>query len=77
MTHKTDGPLAVEVIADNSGKYVGNALRFDTVDEAWAWKDRILARAAIDPPDMPPQGGTTDDDRTLLTWWLTCAEEGT
>lgn len=36
-TRKTDGPLAVEVIADNSGKYVGNALRFDTVDEAKAY----------------------------------------
>jgi uncharacterized membrane protein len=50
---------------------------FDTVDEAWAWKDRILARAAADPPDMPPLGGTTEDDREKLVWWLECADEGT
>jgi hypothetical protein len=45
MAHKTDGPLMVEVIADNSGKFCGNALRFDTLDEArhyavdlsWRW----------------------------------------
>lgn len=45
MAHKTEGPLKVEVVADNSGKYCGNALRFDTLDEAkryaadlaWRW----------------------------------------
>ena len=37
MANKTVGPLKVEVIADNSGKYVGNALRFDTVEEAKAY----------------------------------------
>jgi hypothetical protein len=50
---------------------------FDTVDDAWAQRDRILARAAIDTPEMPPLGGTTDDDRARLKIWLTCAEEGT
>jgi hypothetical protein len=47
------------------------------VDDAWAQRDRILARAAIDTPEMPPLGGTTDDDRARLKIWLTCAEEGT
>ncbi len=50
---------------------------FDTVDEAWTWKERILERAAVDPPTMPPMGGTTEDDRAKLTFWLTCADEGT
>jgi uncharacterized membrane protein len=50
---------------------------FDTVGDAWAQRDRILARAAIDPPEMPPLGGTTADDRARLKIWLTCAEEGT
>lgn len=50
---------------------------FDTVDECWTWSARILARAAAADPTMPPQGGVTDDDRQLLTWWLTCSEEGT
>lgn len=54
-----------------------DAVIFDTVDDAWAFKERILVRAAIDVPDMPPQGGTTADDRTLLMYWLNCAEEGT
>ncbi len=49
---------------------------FDTVDEAWTWADRILARAASDPPSMPPAGGVTEDDRTRLTWGLSCGEEG-
>ena len=50
---------------------------FDTVDEAWAWADRILARAGSDPATMPPQGGVDEDDRQRLIWWLTCAEPGT
>jgi mono/diheme cytochrome c family protein len=54
-----------------------DSVTFDDVDQAWSWSDRILVRAAADPPDMPPEGGTTDDARTLLKYWLTCAEEGT
>ncbi len=49
---------------------------FDTVDDAWAWSDRILARAAGENPSMPPAGGVTDDDRTRLSWWLACGEPG-
>jgi hypothetical protein len=44
MAHKTVGPLAVEVIADSSGKYVGNALRFDTVDEAKSYGADLFMR---------------------------------
>lgn len=49
---------------------------FDTAAAVWALKDRVLARAAIDTPDMPPLGGTTEDDRYLLEVWLTCGVEG-
>jgi uncharacterized membrane protein len=50
---------------------------FDTVDEVWAWRDRILERSASEPPTMPPAASTTADDRTRLRWWLECAEAGT
>jgi hypothetical protein len=50
---------------------------FDTKADAWAWRDRILERSAVDPPTMPPAGGTSADDRVRLRWWLTCAPEGT
>ena len=50
---------------------------FDTVEDVWTHADRILARAAVDPPTMPPSGGTSEEDRTKLSWWLTCAEPGT
>ena len=50
---------------------------FDTVEEIWAWKERILARAASEPATMPPAGGTSAEDRQKLRWWLECAEEGT
>lgn len=50
---------------------------FDTVDQAWEWSDRILARAAGDPPTMPPEGGVSEDDMVKLAWWLRCAEPGT
>lgn len=47
------------------------------VDAAWLWAGRILARAATEPPTMPPMAGTTADDRHRLLVWLTCAEPGT
>ena len=50
---------------------------FDTVDDAWAWRERILARSTGDNPTMPPSGGVDEDDRTKLDWWLNCAEPGT
>jgi uncharacterized membrane protein len=46
---------------------------FDTEADAWAWSDRILARAASEPPTMPPQGGTSAEDRQLLIDWLSCS----
>jgi hypothetical protein len=44
MTHKTVGPLAVEVVADSTGKYCGNALRFDTLAEAKAYGTDLFMR---------------------------------
>lgn len=49
---------------------------FDTREQCWQWRDRILARAGVDDPTMPPNGGVTDDDRLRLRWWLICAPEG-
>ena len=53
------------------------SVTFDTVDQCWAWKGRILARSTGDAPSMPPSGGVTSDDRLLLEVWLTCADPGT
>lgn len=50
---------------------------FDTVEEAWVWADRILARSTGDSPTMPPRGGVPEDDRTRLEWWLRCGTPGT
>ena len=50
---------------------------FDTVEEVWAQRDRVLARAASEPATMPPAGGSSEDDRVRLRWWLECAEAGT
>lgn len=52
------------------------SVTFDTVEEVWAWKDRILTRAADKDATMPPAGGVSQDDRTRLQWWLQCAPEG-
>ncbi len=52
-------------------------VHFDTVEEAWSFAPRILARSLSDPPGMPPEGGTTADDLMLLEIWLTCAANGT
>lgn len=49
---------------------------FDTKEDCWRWKDRILARSAGDDATMPPNGGVTEDDRIRLRWWLECAPEG-
>jgi uncharacterized membrane protein len=48
---------------------------FDTVEEAWDWRGRILARV-VDDATMPPAGGVDEDVRQLLGWWLDCAPEG-
>ena len=50
---------------------------FDTVEDCWGFKERILARSTGDAPSMPPSGGVFEDDRTLLEVWLRCASEGT
>ena len=53
------------------------AVTFDTVDEVWAQRDRVLARSTGEAPTMPPAGGTNEEDRQKLQWWLTCQPEGT
>ena len=50
---------------------------FDTVDDAWAWRDRILYRVLEDANPMPPAGGANADDMQRLEWWFECSEEGT
>lgn len=74
MRHYCQGCHASGV-ADRYG--APEAVTFDTVDETWAWRDRVLARSVGDDPDMPPAGGTTEDDRIRLRLWLDCAPEGT
>ena len=49
---------------------------FDTVEDAWIWRDRILARALDETNPMPPAGGVSVDNLDRLQWWLDCAEEG-
>lgn len=53
------------------------AVTFDTVEQAWAWSARILARSGTETPTMPPAGGVEPEDRLLLVYWLTCATPGT
>ena len=48
---------------------------FDTLEDALANADRILARATGDDPTMPPEGGVDEDDRARLEIWLTCWRE--
>jgi hypothetical protein len=43
-THKTEGRYRVEVIADDSGQFVANALRFDTAAEARAYAEALADR---------------------------------
>lgn len=53
------------------------AVVLDTVDDVWLHRDDVLATAAGDDATMPPASPASDDQRTLLTVWLTCADEGT
>lgn len=64
-----------ESAPDRFGAPVG--VSFDTVEQAWSWSGRILARSTGEDPDMPPMGGVTEDDRTRLYWWLGCGTPGT
>jgi len=50
---------------------------FDTVEDAWAWQERILYRVIEDFNPMPPAGGVHEDDVQRMAWWFHCAEEGT
>jgi uncharacterized membrane protein len=50
---------------------------FDTVEEAWAWRELIVESSSSEAPFMPPEGGVSDDDRQRLWWWLECGEPGT
>jgi hypothetical protein len=42
--HSTEGPFAAEVIADSSGEFCGNALRFPTVEAAKAYAVDLYCR---------------------------------
>jgi uncharacterized membrane protein len=48
---------------------------FDTREDALAQSDRIMARAGVDNPTMPPAGGTSTDERERLRLWLECFEK--
>jgi len=50
---------------------------FDTVEQAWDWRDEILTVATGDSPTEPPSGGVSDIDRMHLYWWLGCGTPGT
>lgn len=50
---------------------------FDSVEDCWRWRERILARSVGEDASMPPNGGVSEDDRTRLSWWMICAEDGT
>ena len=64
----------VEVIADNSGQWVGNGLRFLTKEEAQAYASDLFARwtavrehrvlQSVDPVNYPKplDGGNGDDE---------------
>ena len=45
---------------------------FDSVGDAVAQADRVLARATGESPDMPPEGGVSDEDRQKLEIWMRC-----
>ena len=42
--HETKGPFAAEVIADSSGEFCGNALRFPTAEAAKAYAQDLYCR---------------------------------
>jgi hypothetical protein len=62
--NKTEGRYKVEVIADNSGKWCSNALRFDDVDSAlvygqdlaWRWTLVRKFRVFDTETDAPVEG---------------------
>ena len=55
-----------------------DSVTFDSVEQAWAWRERILDLVVDgEEPAMPPAGGVDEDDLLRLQWWFDCAEEGT
>ena len=51
-------------------------VNFDSVEQAWNWRDRILATTIGDYTSMPPAGTVTADEQVMLYWWLECGKEG-
>lgn len=49
-----------------------DSVAFDTIEEVYQWRERILYRAVGEDPTMPPGGGTTEDDVYFLQVWLSC-----
>ena len=57
-----------------SGAPIG--VDFDTWQGAFAWSDRIEARATGATPTMPPVGLPPDDEVARLAEWLRCGAQG-
>jgi len=49
---------------------------FDTVDQIWNWKDKIVDTTLGENNKMPPAGSITENDQAMLYWWLECGKEG-
>ena len=55
-----------------------DSVSFGSAEQVWSHATQILALAAdTEAPTMPPGGGVPDDERIKLSWWLSCAPEGT
>lgn len=44
LSNKAEKPYKVEVIADNSGKFCGNALQFESIDQAKEYAADLMSR---------------------------------
>lgn len=56
--------------ADRNG--APESIVFDNEEQVLELADRILERAAAEPPTMPPRGGLELDDQERLRIWLSC-----
>ena len=48
------------------------SINLDTVEDVWAWQDRIMARSLGPSASMPPAGGPTEAELLQLEEWLLC-----
>jgi uncharacterized membrane protein len=73
MLHECQ-PCHGSLVTDRAG--APPDVHFDTADDVWRQASRVLARAASDPPSMPPAGGISEEDQASLKLWLLCAPVG-